>query len=255
MKHELTIKNLHVSVDNTPILKGVSLTIRPGELHALMGPNGSGKSTLALVLMGHPRYQITKGEILLDGEDIRTWTPEQRAQAGLFLSQQHPPEIPGVTFGQFLRTAYHAIHKPTKPVPFLEFSKRLTDAAAAVNLPETVLERGINEGFSGGEKKRAEILQLRVLEPSIVVLDEPDSGLDLDAIKTVSQAIAGVRTPERSFLIVTHNPAILPYLKPDAVHVFGNGKILRSGDASVAEELARSGFVPDLDEARVKAKA
>lgn len=242
MPHTLECRNLAVSVDGKSILKGVNLILRSGEFHALMGPNGSGKSTLAMTLMGHPRYSVTGGQILLNNEDITAWLPERRAQAGLFLSFQYPQEIPGVPYAQFLRTAYHAVHHPAVPLPFSEFQERLISGAHALKFGDEVLARSVNEGFSGGEKKRAEILQLNILQPKFAILDEPDSGLDIDALKTVSEALQQARTAERGFLVITHYPRMLQYLKPDAVHVFVRGRVVRSGGADIATELEKSGY-------------
>ncbi len=242
MPHVLECKNLVVSVDGKSILKGVNLVLHSGEFHALMGPNGSGKSTLAMTLMGHPRYHVTGGQILLDGEDMTGWLTERRAQAGLFLSFQYPQEVAGVPFAQFLRTAYHAVHHPAAPVPFSVFHERLTASAQALKFGSDVLGRSVNEGFSGGEKKRAEILQLNVLQPTFAILDEPDSGLDIDALKTVSQALQSARTTERGFLVITHYPRMLQYLKPDVVHVFMDGRVVRSGGPEIATALEASGY-------------
>ncbi len=242
MPASLECRNLQVSVDGKPILRGVNLVIRSGEVHALMGPNGSGKSTLALTLMGHPRYQITGGQILLDGQDITAWTPEQRAQAGLFLSFQYPQEVAGVPFAQFLRTAFHAIHRPTTPISFADFHTELQHQAQALKFSPELLGRSVNEGFSGGEKKRAEVFQLRVLKPRFAVLDEPDSGLDIDALQSVAAAIAEVRGPETGFLIVTHYQRLLNFLKPDIVHVFVGGRVVQTGGPELSASLERTGY-------------
>lgn len=245
---KLEMTNLHVSIDGQPILKGVNLTVEPGELHALMGPNGSGKSTLAMTLMGHPRYKITGGEIRLNGQVINAWTPEKRAQAGMFLSFQYPSEVSGVPFAQFLRTAFHAARQPKQPVPFATFQERLTTGASAVKFGDALLERSVNEGFSGGEKKRAEVFQLRVLEPELAILDEPDSGLDIDALKTVASALQQYRNAQRGFLVVTHYQRILQYLKPDRVHVFMDGRVVRSGGPELAVQLEAQGYEPLMRE-------
>lgn len=238
----LECQNLAVAVDGKPILRGVNLSLRTGELNALMGPNGSGKSTLALTLMGHPRYQVTGGRILLDGADIATWTPEQRAAAGLFLSFQYPQEVAGVPFAQFLRTAYHAVHRPKHPVTFQAFHEQLLSSAGTLNFPEAMLSRSVNEGFSGGEKKRAEVFQMDVLGPAFAILDEPDSGLDIDSLKTVAAAINRFRSPATGLLLITHYPRMLEYLRPDRVHVFGGGRVVRSGGPELALELERTGY-------------
>lgn len=242
----LEIRDLRTSIDGKPILNGVSLAIQPGELHALMGPNGSGKSTLALTLTGHPRYQVTGGQILLDGKDVTALPPEQRARAGLFLSFQYPQEISGVPFAQFLRAAYHASKRPQQPVPFGQFHERLTNAAGRVAFQEELLVRSVNEGFSGGEKKRAEVFQMLVLEPRYIILDEPDSGLDIDALKTVAHAIQEYRSPDRAFLVITHYPRLLQFLQPDRVHVFTSGRLVSSGGPELARELERTGYDPYL---------
>lgn len=242
MPSGLEIQNLSVAVEGKPILQSLDLVVRPGEIHALMGPNGSGKSTLALTLMGHPHYQVTAGQILLDDQDVTGWTPEKRCQAGLFLSFQYPQEVSGVPLAQFLRTAYHAIHRPANPVPFQTFHERLTQSAQALKFSKELLSRSVNEGFSGGEKKRAEVFQLAVLEPTIAILDEPDSGLDIDALKIVAAAIHRYRSPSRGFLIITHYPRLLTFLKPDTVHVLVGGRLVRSGGPELAVELERTGY-------------
>lgn len=238
----LEIQQLKTCVEGKEILRGVSLTVKPGELHALMGPNGSGKSTLALTLLGHPRCQVTGGQIRVDGQDLTQAPPEQRARAGLFLSFQYPQELAGVPFAQFTRQAYHAARQPKQPVPFGEFNDRLTRAAKQVAFKDELVLRSVNEGFSGGEKKRAEIFQMLVLEPKYVILDEPDSGLDIDALKTVAQAIQSFRSSDRGFLVITHYPRLLQFLKPEHVHVFTGGRIVRSGGPALATELEQTGY-------------
>ena len=245
----LEIKDLHVSREGKEILKGVNLKTGPGQVHAIMGPNGSGKSTLAYTLLGHPKYEVTKGDILLDGESILKLKADQRAKKGLFLGFQYPTEVSGVGYSHFLRTSYNALSKALQGedrevfITVREFQKYLKDNLKQVGLSDEFLSRYLNEGFSGGEKKRSEVLQMAVLKPTISILDEPDSGLDIDAVQSVAKAISEVSTKDATVIIITHYARILKFLKKlDFVHVFANGKILKSGDASLADELEKKGY-------------
>ena len=243
----LEIDDLHASVEDTEILKGVSLTIRRGETHAIMGPNGSGKSTLANVLLGHPSYEVTSGSIRYRGEDITEAAPEERGQAGMFLGFQYPEEIPGVSVVNFLRTALS--NKSDTDDTVLELRLKVAEAMTELGMDPSFADRYLNEGFSGGERKRNEILQMAVLEPEFAVLDETDSGLDIDALKIVADGVERLRTPERGFLIITHYQRMLDYITPDAVHVFVDGAIVESGDAALADRIETSGY----DDYRVRA--
>lgn len=240
----LTIENLHANIGDLEILKGINLQINAGEVHAIMGPNGSGKSTLSKVLAGHPSYQITKGRILFKGQDLTTFSPEQRAQMGLFLSFQYPVEIPGVTNINFLKAAVNAVRKAQgKPnLDAIDFLTYIREKCAKVQMDESFLYRNINEGFSGGEKKRNEMVQLLALDPSLAILDETDSGLDIDALKTIAEGVNCMRHPEHSMIVVTHYQRLLNYIQPDVVHVLANGKILKTGDKSLALELEEKGY-------------
>ena len=235
----LEIKNLHVEIDGEEILKGVSLTIEKGKVHALMGPNGSGKSTLANVIMGHPKYKITKGKILFENEDITTFSPDERAKKGLFLSFQYPKEISGVTLTNFLRAAYNSTHKE---LSIVDFYKLLKEKMKQLHVDTTFARRYINTGFSGGEKKKAEILQMMVLQPSVAILDETDSGLDVDALKIVAEGINLMKSKERGFLLITHYYRILHYITPDIVHILVNGKIVKTGGKELAQQIEEKGF-------------
>ena len=252
----LEIKDLHVSIGDKEILKGVNLKTNPGEVHAVMGPNGSGKSTLAYTLLAHPKYQVTKGDILLDGESILGLTADQRAKKGLFLAFQYPTEVSGVGFSHFLRTAYNSLSKAMDGddrevfITVREFQKYLKENIAKVGLREEFLSRYLNEGFSGGEKKRAEVLQMAVLKPKISILDEPDSGLDIDAVQSVAKAISNVSTKDATVIIITHYARILKFLdKLDYVHVFAQGKVLQTGNASLADKLEAEGYEWALEKA------
>ncbi len=245
----LEIKDLHVKREDKEILKGVNLKTGAGEVHAIMGPNGSGKSTLAYTLLGHPKYQVTQGDILLDGESILDLKAHERAKKGLFLGFQYPTEVSGVGFSHFLRTSYNALSKALHGedrevfITVREFQKYLKANLKQVGLPDEFLSRYLNEGFSGGEKKRSEVLQMSVLKPKISMLDEPDSGLDIDAVQTVAQAISEVSTKDATVIIITHYARILKFLKKlDFVHVFANGKVIKTGDASLADELEKKGY-------------
>lgn len=242
-QRSLNIRNLHVSVEGAEILHGIDLSVKQGEVHAIMGPNGSGKSTLAHVLMGHPRYEVTKGSITFRGKNVLRMSPERRAAAGLFLSFQYPMEVHGVPFTTFLRTAYNNTRrKKSDPIPPMEFEALLKDKAALLGLSEDFFHRNVNEGFSGGEKKRAEIFQLAVLGPRIAVLDETDSGLDIDALRVVSKGIQKLRAKHPGIMLITHYQRILNYVKPDFVHVLVGGKIVASGDRRLALTLEKKGY-------------
>jgi len=236
----LQIQNLHVSVEDKSIVKGLNLQIKPGEVHAIMGPNGSGKSTLANTLLGHPKYTITHGKILVDATDVPEMSTDEKAKHGLFLSMQYPPEIEGVTITNFLRLAYNAL-KGTAVNP-LEFHRKLVEKMKTFGVDPSFATRYVNTGFSGGEKKRAEILQLAVLEPTYAVLDETDSGLDVDAIKTVANVINSMLNGKKSILMITHYDRLLELIKPDFVHILSDGKIAKTGDYSLALELDEKGF-------------
>ena len=238
----LEIKDLYASVDDKPILKGVTLTLEAGKIHALMGPNGSGKSTLANVLMGHPKYTITSGLIKLDGEDITKLEPNERAKAGLFLSFQYPSEISGLTISHFLRTALNELRGEGNKISILEFKKLLAEKMDVLGMDKKFLDRYLNDGFSGGEKKRCEILQMAVLNPKLAILDETDSGLDIDALKAVSTGINAVMAPEKSMLLITHYKRILEYVKPDKLFIIIDGKVVLEGDGSLVDELEEKGY-------------
>jgi Fe-S cluster assembly ATP-binding protein len=240
----LEIKDLRASAGDNEILRGISLTIGKGEVHAIMGPNGSGKSTLAQVLAGHPAYEVTAGQVLFEGQDLLDLEPEERAQAGLFLAFQYPVEIPGVTNAYFLRAAYNAIRKARglEEVDPMDFLDILETKLRTVDWEPEIMSRAVNAGFSGGEKKRNEILQLAVLEPKLGILDETDSGLDIDALRIVAAGVNTLRSPERSFLVVTHYQRLLNYIVPDVVHVLVNGRIAKSGGKELALELEARGY-------------
>ncbi len=240
----LKIKNLHARVDDSDILKGVDLEINPGEIHAIMGPNGSGKSTLANVLAGRDDYTVTEGEILFEGQNLSDMAPEERACAGLFLAFQYPVEIPGVNNIYLLKAALNAIRKSRgeDPLDAVEFMNLVRERMKLVKLNEDLMNRSVNEGFSGGEKKRNEIFQMAVLEPKLAILDETDSGLDIDALKIVAEGVNAMRSPERSMILVTHYQRLLDYIKPDHVHVLADGKIIKSGDEQLAKELEERGY-------------
>ncbi len=237
---ELSIRDLTVRVDGTDILKGVTLDLSKGTTLALMGPNGSGKSTLAYAIAGHPAYEVTGGEILFKGTDITEWTPDERSRAGVFLAMQYPVEVPGVSLTNFLRTAVNARLEEDKPVR--EFMGDLRTAMADLDVDESFLQRSVNEGFSGGEKKRFEILQMALLRPEVAVLDETDSGLDVDALRVVSEGIDSLRGPDLGVLVITHYTRILRYLTPDEVHVMLGGRIVASGGPELADELEEHGY-------------
>jgi len=240
----LNIENLHVKVDGKEILKGLTLTVPTGEVHAVMGPNGSGKSTLANVLAGRPGYEITAGSVTFQGRDLLALAPEERAREGVFLGFQYPVEIPGVNNVYLLKAAVNAArkHRGIDEVDAFEFLTLVREKMRLMRMEESMLSRGVNEGFSGGEKKRNEILQMLVLEPRLAILDETDSGLDIDALKIVAHGVNTLRSPERSLVLVTHYQRLLDYIVPDHVHVLVKGRIARSGDKSLALELERRGY-------------
>ncbi len=240
----LKITNLHASVDGTPILKGINLEVRPGEVHAIMGPNGSGKSTLSQVIAGNESYEITDGEIILDEKSLLEMPTEQRAREGVFLAFQYPVEIPGVSNLQFLRTAMNSLreYRGEEEIDAVSFMKRAREKIKQVNLDPAFLKRGVNEGFSGGEKKRNEIMQMLMLEPKLAILDETDSGLDIDALKVVADGVNALKSPERSVIMVTHYQRLLDYIVPDYVHVLAKGKIIKSGGKELALELEEKGY-------------
>ena len=246
---KLVIKDLHVSVNGEQILKGINLEIDLGKVHVLMGPNGSGKSTLANALMGDPKYTIDKGKIILDGEDITESSPDKRAKKGLFLSFQYPSEITGVTMSNFLRTAYNSVKNAN--VNVVDFHKMLKEKMQELNIDATFSRRYVNEGFSGGEKKRAEILQLSILQPKYAILDETDSGLDVTSIKIVGNAVNKMRSLKNSFLIITHYYRILHYITPDVASIMIDGKIVKTGGKELAEEVEKNGFDSFLKEIEV----
>lgn len=240
----LHIHQLYASVEGKEILKGVNLHIRPGEVHAIMGQNGAGKSSLASVLSGREEYKVTKGEVQFHGKDLLAMEPEVRAREGLFLAFQYPVAVPGVSTEEFLRTSFNEIRKyrGQTPMDVFDFHDIVREKMAIVGLREEFLDRAMNDGFSGGEKKRNEVLQMLLLEPSLCILDETDSGLDVDALKTVSKTINELRTPERSFLVITHYDRVLEELAPDVVHIFHEGRIQRSGDIALAHQLEKEGY-------------
>jgi len=247
----LEIKNLHVEIDGKEILKGLNLTMNAGEVHAIMGPNGSGKSTLAYVLAGKAGYEPTEGEVLFNGMHIFDMTPDERAAAGLFLAFQYPLEIPGVATMTFLRTALNAQRKKRDEAEYStpDFLKKVRETAKKLGIDQEMLRRGVNVGFSGGEKKRNEILQMALLEPRLAVLDETDSGLDIDALKIVSDGVNRLRSPQTSFVVITHYQRLLNYIVPDVVHVLSRGRIVRTGGKELALELEARGYAEYQEEA------
>lgn len=247
----LEIKNLHATIDGKDILKGINLTIPTGEVHAIMGPNGSGKSTLSYVLAGRDGYEVTQGEILLNGQNIMEMEPEERAAAGVFLAFQYPVEIPGVQMTTFLKTAVNAVRKQRglAELDALDFLKLMKKKQKELGISDDMLKRAVNVGFSGGEKKRNEVLQMAMLEPSFAILDETDSGLDIDALKIVADGVNALRGPERSFLVITHYQRLLDYIVPDYVHVLAGGKIIKSGGPELAKQLEETGYAGLVEDA------
>ena len=251
MSDELIIKNLHVSVEGSPIIKGLNLAIKQGEIHALMGPNGSGKSTFANTLMGHPLYDIDSGEVTFSGKDILDLEPNERAKLGLFLAFQYPTAIPGVTMANFLRMAVSAVRsessngsETTEMIPMREFRQELRAKMKQLDIDESFARRYLNDGFSGGEKKRAEVLQLAILEPKIAILDETDSGLDIDAVRIVGESVSQLIGPDLGVLIITHYPRLLNYIRPQFVHILLDGRIVESGGEELAQLLEEEGYDP-----------
>ena len=247
----LNIKNLHVSVDDKQILNGLSLDIAPGEVHAIMGPNGSGKSTLSYTIAGKPGYDVTDGEVIYEGKSLLDLDPETRVARGLFLALQYPVEIPGVTTMTFLRTALNAQRKARdeEPLNAVQFLKLVRGLAEDLEIKEEMLKRSVNVGFSGGEKKRAEVLQMSLFAPKLAILDETDSGLDIDALKVVADGVNRLRNKERSFLVITHYQRLLDHIVPDHVHILANGRIVRSGGKELAHELEAKGYDALITEA------
>ena len=240
----LEIKNLHATVNGKEILKGVDLTVKKGEIHAIMGPNGSGKSTLASVITGNPAFEVTKGKVIYEGVDLLELSPEERAGAGVFLSFQYPVEIPGVSMVNFMRAAINEQRKyrGLEPVSATEFLRLMREKKELVEMDSQLTNRSVNEGFSGGEKKRNEIFQMAMLEPKLAILDETDSGLDIDALRIVANGVNKLKTPENASIVITHYQRLLDYIIPDFVHVLHNGKIIKSGDKSLAMELEEKGY-------------
>lgn len=247
----LEIRNLHASVEGKPVLKGINLLIQPGETHAIMGPNGSGKSTLANVLSGREGYEITAGEVVFEGKNLLELEVDERAKEGIFLAFQYPVEIPGVSSVNFLKSAVNAVRKyrGQKEYDAVEFLKTIREKIKTLQMDEKMLQRFVNKGFSGGEKKRFEILQMSMLEPKFAILDETDSGLDIDALKIVADGVNALRRPERAMLVITHYQRLLDYIVPDYVHVLVNGQIIKSGDKSLALELEAKGYADFKEEA------
>ena len=251
MSNELRIKDLHISVQQKPIIKGLSLTVQPGEVHALMGPNGSGKSSLANSLMGHPLYEVDSGEVIFDGVDVLELEPNERAKLGLFLAFQYPTAIPGVSLANFLRLAVSAVRgketngdEKDRLIPMREFRRELREKMQQLGVDDSFARRYLNDGFSGGEKKRAEILQLAMLEPKIAILDETDSGLDIDAVRIVGDSVSRLVGPDLGVLIITHYPRLLEYIRPQFIHILLDGRIVESGGWELAEMLEAEGYDP-----------
>ena len=251
MSKDLVIKDLHISVQGKPIIKGLNLSVKQGEIHALMGPNGSGKSTLANGLMGHPLYDVDSGEVIFNGVDILELDPNERAKLGLFLAFQYPTAIPGVSLANFLRIAVSAVRSAqtngsenTELIPMREFRKELREKMAQLGVDDSFARRYLNDGFSGGEKKRAEILQLAMLEPKIAILDETDSGLDIDAVRIVGESVGSLVGPELGVLIITHYPRLLDYIRPQFVHILLDGQIVESGGWELTQMLESEGYEP-----------
>lgn len=247
----LEIKNLHVSVEGKKILNGITLALEPGKVHAIMGPNGTGKSTLSNVIAGRDGYEVSEGEVRLDGKDVLAMSADERARAGIFLAFQYPMEIPGVTTSAFLKTAINAKRRAEgkAEIDAMEFLKLVKAKTKALEMPDDMIKRALNVGFSGGEKKRAEVLQMSLLEPRVAILDETDSGLDIDALKIVSDGVNSLRSPDRAFLIITHYQRLLNYVVPDQVHVLVGGRIVASGGKELAEQLEAEGYARYLSAA------
>ena len=241
----LEVRNLKVRVEDKEILRGIDLVVKPGEVHAIMGPNGSGKSTLARALAGHPGYEVTEGQVLYKGQDLLDMDPDERAREGLFMAFQYPVEIPGVNNAYFLKAALNARrkHQGLDELDAIDFMKVVKEKLKVLHIDDSMLQRSVNEGFSGGEKKRNEIFHMAVLEPVLAVLDETDSGLDIDALRVVADGVNAMRSPERSFIVVTHYQRLLNYIVPDYVHVLSEGRIVRSGGRELALELEEKGYV------------
>ena len=240
----LQVKNLKVRVEDREILKGINLTVNTGEVHAIMGPNGSGKSTLARALSGHPGYEITEGEVIYNGQDLLDMDPDERARAGVFMAFQYPVEIPGVNNAYFLKAALNAKRKQQglDELDAIDFMKVVKEKLKVLHIDDSMLQRSVNEGFSGGEKKRNEIFHMAVLEPTVAILDETDSGLDIDALRVVSEGVNKMRSPERAFIVVTHYQRLLNYIVPDFVHVLSDGRLVKSGGRELALELEEKGY-------------
>ncbi|MBR6508008.1 MAG: Fe-S cluster assembly ATPase SufC [Paludibacteraceae bacterium] len=240
----LEIRNLHASIAGKEILKGIDLTIRPGEVHAIMGPNGAGKSTLSAVLTGNPQYEVTEGTVLLNGKDLLSMPAEQRAREGVFLSFQYPVEIPGVSMVNFMRTAVNEKRKyeGQEPLSATAFLKLMREKRAMLNMADKLNNRSVNEGFSGGEKKKNEILQMAMLQPCLSILDETDSGLDIDALRIVAEGVNKLKTPQNASIVITHYQRLLDYIIPDFVHVLADGRIVKTGDKNLALELEKNGY-------------
>jgi Fe-S cluster assembly ATP-binding protein len=247
----LEVRDLHVQVEDREILHGLDLIVNPGEVHAIMGPNGSGKSTLSHVIAGKPGYEVTAGEVLFKGEDLLAMEPDERAAKGVFLAFQYPVEIPGVATMNFLRTALNAQRKARGEEEFStpDFLKKVREVAKSLNIPQDMLRRGVNVGFSGGEKKRNEILQMALFEPALCILDEMDSGLDIDALRIAADGVNALRSPDRAMVVITHYQRLLNYIVPDFVHVMSRGRVVKSGDKQLALELEESGYAQFEDAA------
>ncbi|EIT66717.1 Fe-S cluster assembly ATPase SufC [Lactococcus garvieae] len=250
----LEIKNLHVSIEDKEILKGVNLTINTNEVHAIMGPNGTGKSTLSAAIMGNPSYTVTEGEILFDGENVLELEVDERARLGLFLAMQYPSEIPGITNAEFMRAAINAKRAEDDKISVMDFIKKLDQNMELLNMKEEMAERYLNEGFSGGEKKRNEILQLLMLEPTFAILDEIDSGLDIDALKVVSKGVNAMRGESFGALIITHYQRLLDYITPDVVHIMMEGRVVMTGGAELAKRLEKEGYAKISEELGIEYK-